>query len=142
MINKKLINLVFVFLFAFAVLVPASAPTLAAPSSTCDQEGDLLGLGCVGSNTGLSDKDPRIIIVQIINVILGLLGIVVTVLIVYAGFLWMTAGGEESKVEKARKIIVAAIIGLAIILSAFAITRFVSFGLYQATMGSEYPVAK
>ncbi len=64
---------------------------------------------------------------------MGLLGIVATVLMLYAGFLWMTAGGEDAKVEKARKIIFGAIIGIIIILTAFAITRFVTLNIYQAT---------
>ena len=101
--------------------------------ATCDTPGDLLGIDCVGYNTELSGQDPRIIITNIINVVLGLLGIVATVLMLYAGFLWMTAGGEDAKVEKARKIIFGAIIGIIIILTAFAITRFVTLNIYQAT---------
>jgi hypothetical protein len=72
---------------------------------------------------------------------LGLLGIVATVLIIYAGFLWMTAGGDDSKAETARKIIFSAVIGLAIILMAFAITKFVSLSLFKATTNKDYPVS-
>lgn len=86
-----------------------------------------------GAYTGLGDEDVRFTITQIISVALGLLGIILLVLILYAGFLWMTAAGEEDKIKKAKDILSAAIIGLAIILSAYAITRFVSYNLSQAT---------
>jgi len=72
-------------------------------------------------------------IARIINVFMGLLGIVAVVIILYGGFLWMTAAGNEDRVEKAKKLIVAGIIGLAIILSAYAIARFVVNSLVSAT---------
>lgn len=96
---------------------------------------DLIGLGCVEQGSGLTKTDPRIITVRIINAILGLLGIVATVLVLYAGFMWMTAGGNDEQVGKARKILISAVIGLAIILSAWAITSFVLSNLYEATTG-------
>ena len=61
----------------------------------------------------------------IIAAILGMLGTVFLVLTIYAGVLWMTASGEEAKIEKAKEIITAAVIGLAIVLSAYTITYFV-----------------
>src|SRR3989344_1501165 len=51
-------------------------------------------------------------VAQIIQVALSLLGVLLIVLILYAGFLWMTAAGSEEKISKAKKIIGAAIIGL------------------------------
>lgn len=62
---------------------------------------------------------------SIINVILGFLGILLLFYMLYAGFLWMTAGGDEKKVTKAIDIIKQAIIGLVIIVAAFAISNFV-----------------
>lgn len=61
----------------------------------------------------------------ILNIILSFVGVVMLILIAYGGFLWMTAGGNESQVEKAQKIIVAAIIGLLIVVSAYAVSYFV-----------------
>ena len=45
---------------------------------------------------------------------------------IYAGVLWMTARGDETKTEKARNIIIATVIGLFITVSAYAITKFVT----------------
>lgn len=70
----------------------------------------------------------------IIKAALGLLGTVFLGFLVYAGYLWMTAGGNEEEVTKAKKLITQAIIGLAIVLAAYAITAFVVRGLVNATV--------
>lgn len=111
-------------------------PTYAV-GNECDTSGDLLGLDCV-KGSGLSSDDPRTIATRLINVSLGLLGMIATVLIVYAGFKWMTAGGNEESVKDAQKILSASVIGLIIILSAYAISRFAITNLYQATAGTPY----
>src|SRR3989338_10157451 len=90
----------------------------------------------------LTAAGPRLIAARIIRVALGFLGIVVLTLIIYGGFLWMTAAGNEETIAKAKKVLTNAIIGLAIILSAFAITQFVLNTLLEATRGpSEVTVA-
>jgi hypothetical protein len=83
--------------------------------------------------TGLPDKDVREVIAYIIRVILGLLGTVCVVIILYAGFLWMTSGGESDKAEQARTMITNAIIGLVIIVAAFAISSFVLSSLVNVS---------
>jgi preprotein translocase subunit SecG len=70
----------------------------------------------------------------IINSALGLLGVIFLILTIYAGVLWMTAGGEESQVDKSKKILTASIIGLVIVLSAYAITTFVITPLLATTI--------
>lgn len=57
--------------------------------------------------------------------VLGFTGTIFFVLVVYAGMLWMTAAGNEEQTTKAKKILGAAIVGLIIVLSAYAITRFI-----------------
>ena len=53
------------------------------------------------------------------------LGIIFFLLIIYSGFTWMTAAGKEETITKAKGILIAAATGLVIILSAYAIVRFV-----------------
>ncbi|PIR93112.1 hypothetical protein COT99_02560 [Candidatus Falkowbacteria bacterium CG10_big_fil_rev_8_21_14_0_10_43_10] len=65
------------------------------------------------------------ILTKVINAILGLLGVIFLVLTLFAGFLWMTAAGNDDQVGKAKKILTAAIIGIVIIVSSYAITNFV-----------------
>jgi len=64
------------------------------------------------------------IVGQYVNAILDLLGVLFLVLIIYGGILWMTAAGNEQKVEKAKKIIISSVIGLGVILLSRAITLF------------------
>ena len=71
-------------------------------------------------------KPPQQFIAELIQVVLATVGVVFLLLLVYGGFQLITAAGEEEKAKKAMGIIQAAIIGLAIILSAWAITYFVA----------------
>lgn len=82
---------------------------------------------------GLGTTDIRITVARIIRTFMGLLGIIAVVLILYGGFLWMTAAGNEEQVDKARKVLTQSVIGLAIILSSVAITQFVLNRLLEAT---------
>lgn len=88
-----------------------------------------------GAQTGLGNADARTTTATIIRSALGLLGIVTTCLIMYAGFKWMTAGGNEDDIATAKKTMTAAVIGLLIIMSAYAITTFVISSLYKSTTG-------
>lgn len=78
----------------------------------------------VSDALGLGTEDVRVTVAKIIRAFMGLLGIVAVVIILYGGFLWMTSAGNEEQVDKARKVITSGVIGLAIILSAVAITQF------------------
>lgn len=65
----------------------------------------------------------------VIKAILSLVGTIFLSLTIYAGILWMTAAGEEEKVTKATGILKMAVIGLVIVMSAYAITYFVTTNL-------------
>lgn len=69
---------------------------------------------------------------NIVGVVLSFLGIIFFVLIIYGGFMWMTARGNEEQVTKARKVVINAAIGLAVILAAYAITAFINTQLQTA----------
>ncbi|MBU1164515.1 hypothetical protein KKA15_03065 [Patescibacteria group bacterium] len=85
------------------------------------------------SATGLGTKELRESVMSIVNVALGFLGILAILIILWGGFVWLTAGGDESKVESAKKIITGGVVGLVIILSALAITNFVVAQILNAT---------
>lgn len=65
------------------------------------------------------------IVATAIRAFIGLLGIIFVVLIVASGYNWMTAGGDEAKITKAKNTISRAVIGLVIVLAAYSITFFV-----------------
>lgn len=91
-------------------------------------------VGKVGQTAGINEGGGLTeMIGNLINIFLGFLGIVFLVLTLYAGFLWMTAQGDDSKVKKAKDMLTQAIIGLIIIVAAYAISSFVMGSLINAT---------
>ncbi len=87
----------------------------------------------VADETELGNEDLTTTIGQLINVFLGLLGIIFLILVIYAGFLWMTSAGDEKKVGTAKNILISAVVGLVVLLSAYAISNFVLEQLATAT---------
>ena len=72
----------------------------------------------------LGNRPPLTIAAQIINIALSLVGVFFLGLMIYAGFMWMTARGNEEQVKKAKDMIKGALIGLVIILASFGIAQF------------------
>ncbi len=94
---------------------------------------DSSGLATTGKESKLPiDANIPKVVGSITGSILGLLGTIFLTLIVYAGFLWMTAQGADDKIKKAKNIIASAIIGLVITFGAFAIATFVSSAIQKA----------
>jgi len=94
---------------------------------------DDLGVGEVAEEAGIAgEPDPRVVIARIIRIVFGFLGIVAISLVIYGGFLWMTAGGSPERLAKAKKVLINALIGLAIILLAFSITSYIIAQLEEA----------
>ena len=118
---------VIAMLFLPAFALPASANT------AIDVWGASDNIDTVGNVTGLGDADPREIAAAVIKVMLGFLGIIAVLIILYAGFLWMTAAGNEDKITQAKGMMSAGVIGLIIVLAAFGIATFVMNALVEAT---------
>ncbi|MDP2631877.1 MAG: IPT/TIG domain-containing protein [Candidatus Uhrbacteria bacterium] len=87
----------------------------------------------IATTAGLGGEDITIIIARIIRVALGFLGIIAVIIVLYAGFLWMTAGGKSEQVEKAKKWMINGVIGTVIILLSYSIASFVLSALISAT---------
>jgi len=119
--------------FAMILLIMAPVFALALPANAADLDPWGGKEDEIQTETGLGERDPREIAAAVINVLMGFLGIVAVVIILIGGFKWMTAGGNEDKVAEARKLIMAGIVGLVIILAAFAIAKFVLNQLLSAT---------
>ncbi|MEK7116179.1 MAG: hypothetical protein AAB879_02165 [Patescibacteria group bacterium] len=95
-----------------------------------------------GFVSGASTTDLPTIIGRVIGVALTLLGTLLLAYILYGGFLWMTAGGEEKNVTKAKDIIKNAVIGLTIIVAAYALSTFVIKQLNYVLEGTTGPKSK
>lgn len=94
-------------------------------------------LDTVQQTSGLASTDLPTVIGTIIGVFLGTLGVVGLLILLYAGWLWMTAGGEAKQIDKAKDIMVRAVVGLVIILSAYAITTFIINMLKDAGLAGD-----
>lgn len=88
-----------------------------------------------GEHTGLGQADLQQTIASLIRVGLTFLGVIAVVIMLYGGFKWMTAGGTEERVTEAKRLMIAGVIGLGIILSAYAISSFVINAIVGATNG-------
>ncbi|MFH1111780.1 MAG: hypothetical protein V1712_01780 [Patescibacteria group bacterium] len=84
----------------------------------------------------ISDATPISIVSRIVNVVLGFLGVLFIVLILYGGFMWMTSSGNEEKITKAKNIIGNSVVGLAIVLASFTISMFIFRNIKKSTSTS------
>ncbi|MFH2063126.1 MAG: DUF4215 domain-containing protein [bacterium] len=93
------------------------------------------------TSIGLGTSDIRTTAATIVSYFLGLLGLLAVLIVLYAGFLWMTAGGNDDQVGRAKKLMTNGVIGLVIIMSAFAIAQFVLRAIVSGTgyQGGEGP---
>ena len=99
-------------------VLPAAVNTVSAETI------DDLSLEAIADSAGLGGTLSGMIS-GVIGIVMGFLGIIAVLIILWGGFIWMTAGGEPDKVEKAKKMIYSGIIGLVIIFAAYAIASFV-----------------
>ena len=117
---------------AFSLLSVSQLVLPTAASAQTLEADDLFGDDFT-DNTGLGEADLEQTIARLIKVALGFLGIVAVIIVLMGGFKWMTAGGNDEKVQEAKKMLIAGVIGMAIILSAYAITTFVVSSILDAT---------
>jgi len=122
--NNLVKKVLFVFILIFCVFNLASSALAQAGTGSTSASYEIGKQFVAVNKTAGYDAptDPRTIAARVIRVVLNFLGIIFLGLIVYAGFLWMTAGGAEDRVEKATKLLYRSVIGLIIILAAYSIT--------------------
>ncbi|MBI2051084.1 MAG: hypothetical protein HYT31_04795 [Parcubacteria group bacterium] len=112
-------------LLAVAIAAPSSTGAQVADPRAADQQ---YGLGSASSftNVGLGKEDDlKGTLATVINIALGFLGIIAVIIVMFGGFKWMTAAGNEEQVGEARKLIVGGVVGLLVIFMAWAIASFV-----------------
>ena len=119
-------NKIFATIFALGqvyLLSPLAAKAADVPSGL---EAGNTALGTAVSDTDLANAGSlQGVIANGINVLLGFLGILFLILVLYAGFLYLTAQGADEPVKKAKKLLTTSIIGLVIIIAAYAISGYV-----------------
>lgn len=123
--TKKIISSI-AGIFAFALPVRVWAAITTADT----------GLPVTATNAGLKTGTFSLeqFVGTVINAVLGIIGVVFLVLVVYGGLLWMLSEGDENKVGKARGLILHSMIGLILVLAAYAVTNFVVNAIITQTV--------
>lgn len=109
---------------SYVAVLPVLLLPLAASATLADNQKNFASLA-TGGATSTPTKDLPTIIGSLIGVVLGILGLILVIYIIQAGIMYMTAGGDPAKVDKAKKMITQAIVGMVIIVAAYSISSFV-----------------
>ena len=112
-------------IFSLFFFAPVQVSAQAIIGEAEEQLGETVG------RTGVAQTDVATAAGEVVRIVLSGVGIVFFILMVYAGIRWMTARGEEEAVTKARKAMIAASIGLVIIVSAYGFSVLVTSGLLK-----------
>lgn len=120
------------FLLAFTLPLLACSPSFALAQTTepTAHNSSIYSPGLINAATEAYDMqvpepDIGLTIGAFVSALLGLLGVIFFILTMYAGVLWMTAGGNTDSVKKAKQILGNAVIGLILTVTSYAITYFV-----------------
>ncbi len=120
-ISKKVLSLL---LTSFMLVVFFGAfPVLAEDYGLNQSAGAVSAYKSQVSNTDNNFLSTRL--GSIIGLILSFVGVIFLILMIFAGLTWMTASGNQEKVGKAKDLMINAVIGLIIVMAAYAITAFV-----------------
>jgi len=84
-------------------------------------------------NAGIGSNSIAEVIGQVVKAVLSILGLVALVIFIIAGFQWMTSGGNKEKIAGAQKLMGAAVIGLVIVIIAYAAAHFIINALTNVT---------
>ena len=132
MINKITIILVF-FGVLLINLSYFTIPVFAADTITDQMIKNLKGVVLPGGGNN-ADTKAQTVVGRVINAFLGIFGIIFLILMIYGGWLWMSAQGKEEQVEQAKKIIIGAVIGLAVVIGGRLIAELVITYLGQTVV--------
>jgi len=130
MLMKKILLISIIFILSMSLVLPilAQAQSTQQPSPSANtakgiinkQLNDLEAIGLPAEPA--NPVDP---IINLVKMCLSVLAVVFLILIIYAGFRWMLSGGNSETIEKAKKIMIAAAVGLLIIFLSYSVTLFV-----------------
>lgn len=107
---------------------------LLAPSVASAQGLQNFNLNALNNLSTYSTKNVYQTIAGVINIILGFLGTIAVLLFLFGGFKWLTSQGSSDKIDEAKKLMGAAVVGIAIIFASYAVSTFVISSLYNNTI--------
>ena len=124
-IQKVILSLFLLSLLFGANLVLADETTKTGLGNAFGDNSPLNSVAKDSYNT-TAGEGQLINVIQIgINAVLSILGVIFLIFMIYGGFVWMTAQGNDTRVDKAKSMISAAIVGIVIVVASYAISYFV-----------------
>lgn len=131
---KKILFTSLLLFTCLAIFSPLPSLAQTAPSDTGIKELQS-NLGSFGKGIGFKegDTDLKGRIAQIVNIALGMIGIVAVVFIIVAGYKWIIAEGNEEEIKKSKETIRNAVIGLLVVFISYIVVNFVVEQLTKAT---------
>lgn len=121
------------FFALVTILGIVAVPELVAAANPTLSFDPLWGSGANLNETGLGTTDPVVVAAQVINVFLRLLGLLSVVFMLYGGWIWIWARGNDEEISRAKDIIRGSIIGLVVILSSYGVMQWVFYYLTKIT---------
>lgn len=120
----------------FPALVKAAGEEPTAPDAINAAIGNLDQTSKDAQIVNSNSATPKLatIIGQVINIALGVFTMIFFILIVYGGIVWLTAGGDKAKADKAQTILTNAVLGVIIIIIAYLLTNFILFRIIGITI--------
>ena len=97
-----------------------------------------LDFGNYGAVADERVNNPITAVATVVRTALAFMGAAILIVILYSGFRWMTAGGNEEQVTEAKKWLINGVIGMVLILLAYAIAYFVIFWFGYGFMGGPF----
>lgn len=125
--NALFMKKIYTFLFSLLVFSVLSINPVLAQDKSFGLNKTVQSVDVFKSQNEVSYNEDFITgrIGDIIGMVLSFVGVIFLIIIIYSGIMWMTAMGNDQKVEKAKTMVINATIGLIIVFSAYAITNFV-----------------
>jgi len=132
--KKQTISIILLTIFSFSLISVnlALADTQNTANNMITMLGGFSNLPSGGQNEGKIET----VIGKIIQAFLSIFGVVFLALMLYGGYVWMKAQGREEEVKRAKSMIQNAIIGLGVVMTAYAISYFVVFMFNRAASTS------
>ncbi len=122
---KFLSNVMLGLLFALAIFVPFVHAEITSGNLFPNPLGDSVGNSLYG-----------FVYFVLTNIVMPIGSVVVVFFIIYAGFLFVTARGNEKKLESAKKTFLAVVIGAVILLGSWTIASAIKGTLCQISGGN------
>lgn len=125
-ITIKKLKILLLSIMAFSIITSSfiGAYHTACAQTSSDIMADIANENIMfGVEAGLKYQDPQQATINIINIVLGFIGLIFLVMIIISGIQWMTSGGNEEKITSAKKRIISSAIGVIVILCAYVIAN-------------------